>query len=401
MVSTDTMPGLSPEIRAGIFHFTVFASTGVASAYFGIWLLQRGISPDEIGIINAAPVLLMLTINVLVGRLADRASDWRHVIIILSLIAGTVPVGLWFVTGFWGILLVWTLSVVPASALIPIVDAATLRMTRRRGTDFGAVRAWGTVGYGVVTALAGPVIAAFGEAAFVPLFVAWSVLRAVLSLQLPRFRAPPHEVLPNPEKLRAAKLIEVLKPWFVLPLLGLGMHYSIHIVLSGFGALLWKQQGISEALIGPLIGTMAAAEAVMMFAWRRLNFKASARVLILIAALVATVRWGIMAFEPPVYLLFFLQLLHAITFAVAYFGGIYFIANWTSDDIAAEAQGFSYLLQQGFAVVSLVVFGWLVALFGAKVWLFAAAMALAGALLVLISLQLRGPTPTPRIEGAT
>jgi MFS transporter, PPP family, 3-phenylpropionic acid transporter len=398
MVSTEKALGLSPEIRAGIFHFTVFASTGVASAYFGIWLTQRGIAPDEIGIINAAPVLLMLCINVLVGRLADKASDWRQVIIILSLIAGSVPVGLWFVEGFWGILLVWTLAVVPATALVPVIDAATLRMTERRGANFGAVRAWGTVGYGVVTALSGPIIMAFGEAAFVPLFVAWSALRALLSLQLPRFRAPPHEARPLAEKPRAARLMEVLKPWFVLPLVGLGMHYSIHIVLASFGALLWKQQGISEALIGPLIGIMAAAEALMMFLWQRLNLKVSARSLIIFAALVAAARWGIMAFEPPVYVLFFLQLLHAITFAVAYFGGIYFIANWTSEDIAAEAQGFSYLLQQGFAVISLVVFGWLVALFGAKAWLFASAMALGGAALVLISLRLRSATATPKVE---
>src|SRR5690606_20491200 len=76
MATLDKAPGISPEFRAGLFHFTVFAATGVASAYFGIWLINRGITADEIGLINAAPVLAMLAINVLVGRLADKASDW-------------------------------------------------------------------------------------------------------------------------------------------------------------------------------------------------------------------------------------------------------------------------------------------------------------------------------------
>jgi PPP family 3-phenylpropionic acid transporter len=169
------------------------------------------------------------------------------------------------------------------------------------------------------------------------------------------------------------------------------MHYCNHLVLSSFAALLWHQQGISEDIIGPLIGVMAAAEAAMMFFWTRLGIKVSARHLIIFAALVATARWGIMAFEPPVWVLFGLQLLHAITFAVAYFGGIYFIANWTSDDIAAEAQGFAYLLQQGFAVIALVIFGWLVAQFGAKAWLFSAALALGGAGLVWLSFRLQPP----------
>ena len=392
MASTDTALGVSPELRAGIYHFTVFASTGVASAYFGIWLVNRGISPDEIGIINAAPILAMLAINILVGRLADKASDWKQVIIVLSLIAGAVPIGLWFVSGFWGILLVWTMAMVPAAALIPVVDAATLRMTQRRGTNFGAVRAWGTVGYTATTAIAGPLIAWFGEAAFVPLFLLWSLARAALSLQLPRFRAPLHERTAADLKPRAGRLREVLKPWFVLPLLGLGLHYSVHLVLSGFAALLWKQQGISEGLIGPLIAVAAAAEAVMMFVWQRLNLKVSARNLIIFAALVGAFRWGAMAFDPPVIVLFFLQLLHAITFAVAYFGGVYFIANWTSEDIAAEAQGFSYLLQQGFSVLVLVAFGWFVAVFGSKAWLFASGIAALGALLALLSLRLQPPT---------
>src|SRR5690606_28918792 len=300
-----------------------------------------GISPDEIGIINAAPVLVMLAINILVGRLADKASDWRQAIVVLSLIAGAVPIGLWFVNGFWGILLVWTLAMVPASALVPVIDAATIRMTQRRGTDFGAVRAWGTVGYMATTFIAGPVIAAFGEAAFVPLFVAWSLLRAVLSLQLPRFRAPPGELASIVDRPSAKRLLEVMRPWFILPLVGLGMHVSVHMVLGGFGALLWARQGIPEGLIGPLIAVMAAAEAAMMFLWTKLKIQASARHLIIIAALVGAARWGAMAFEPPVWLLFFLQLLHAITFAFAYFGGIHFIARWTSEDIAAEAQGFS------------------------------------------------------------
>ncbi|MDB5539930.1 MAG: putative 3-phenylpropionic acid transporter, partial [Devosia sp.] len=110
MSSSLVAPRVSPELRAAIYHFAVFGSTGVASVYFGIWLLNRGIGPDEIGIINAAPLVAMLAVNVLVGRIADRAKDWRGVIIALSLIAGVVPIGLFFVSGFWGILGIWVLS---------------------------------------------------------------------------------------------------------------------------------------------------------------------------------------------------------------------------------------------------------------------------------------------------
>ena len=103
----------------------------------------------------------------------------------------------------------------------------------------------------------------------------------------------------------------------------------------------------------------------------------------------AAARWTAMAFAPPLWLLFCLQLLHCITYAVAYFGGLQFIANWTSEDIAAEAQGFAFVLQQGISIVALIGFGWLVALYGPGAWFGATAFALGGLGLCLLSLKLQ------------
>jgi PPP family 3-phenylpropionic acid transporter len=393
MSSTTAAPRISPELRAAVYHFAVFGSTGVASVYFGIWLINRGISAEEIGIINAAPLLAMLLVNQLVGRIADRMPDWRGVIIVLSLIAGLVPIGLFFVSGFWGILGVWIFSVMPAFALVPIIDAATLRMTQRRGTDFSAVRAWGTVGFMLSTLCSGPLIAWLGDAAFVPVFVATALLRAVLAFQLPQFRSGEDRTAAG--KKGASRLREVLKPWFLMGLLGLAILYSTHGVIGAFAAVLWTEQGIPQGLIGPLTATMAAAEAAMMFVWSRLKLKVSARHIIIIACLVAAFRWTAMAFSPPIWALFALQLLHSITFAMGYLGGIYFLANWTSDDIAAEAQGFSYVLQQAMSVVVILAMGWFVAAFGPMAWLFVGAYAVVGALCVVLSLKLQPPTAHP------
>jgi PPP family 3-phenylpropionic acid transporter len=284
-----------------------------------------------------------------------------------------------------------------------VIDAATLRMTRRRGTDFGGIRAWGTVGFMVVTALSGPIIGWFGDGAFVPLFVALALAKAATSLQLPEFRAA-GEPRPAPVAKAAkvarpsGRLGQLLKPWFISALLGLGIVYSTHGAMSAFAALLWRDQGVPEALIGPLIAVMAASEATMMFAWTRLKVKVSARQLILLACVVAAVRWSIMVFSPPIWLLFGLQLLHSVTFAVSYFGGVYFIANWTSEEVAAEAQGFSFVLQQAMSVIAVLGMGWAVAGVGDYAWLVLGLYSLCGAGFVLISLRLVGPTPEPGAE---
>ena len=130
----------SPEARASIYQFTVYLPGAVSSVFLGIWLSEHGLPADQIGIINAVPMLCLLAVNMVIGRIADRAKDWRSVIIILSILGAALPLGLFFVNEFWGIMLVWALVTMFTGSIPPIVDAASVRMTRRNGTDFGVVR---------------------------------------------------------------------------------------------------------------------------------------------------------------------------------------------------------------------------------------------------------------------
>lgn len=385
----------SPELRASLYQFTVYLPGAVSSVFLGIWLSEHGLPADQIGLVNAVPMLCLLAVNILVGRLADRARDWRTVIVIISLIGAAVPVGLFFVNEFWGIVLVWALCTTSNGLLPPIVDAATVRMTRRNGTDFGAVRAWGTVGYVAGAGGVGTLIAVFGVNAFVPLFLAMSVLRALVGLLLPRFRAPAPEATlaqagPGP------RLRDSLKLWFVLPLLAFALINSNHALIGGFGGLLWVQNGVPDYFIGPLLAVAAFGEAMMMFAWRRFGGRITARNMILVACIASLVRFTVMAFNPPVAILFVVQLMHALSFGVGYFGMVHFIANWTAESNAAEAQGFANTLQQGASVLSLAVFGLLAMHLGSMAFLASSGVAALAIVCVLVSLRLR---PPKSIEG--
>jgi len=382
-------PRISPELRATAFYFSIFMSGAAFNVYGGIWFAEKGLSSEQIGIINAVPVLATLLLNILVGKIADRASDWRQVIMLGCLLAGLVPLGLYFVGGFWGILIVWTLALLPFNLIAPVADAATMRMTRRRGTQYGAIRAWGTVGYMVTLFFVGWIISHFGGGIFLPLFIGLSMLRGLVAFGLPRFRGPDGEKTPPPSG--ASRLREVMKPFFLLPLIGFSMVYSTHVVLNVFQALLWMEQGLSPDLIAPLLALAAFSEAAIMFLFGRLAIRFPARSLILLSAAVAVFRWICMGFQPGVEFLIPLQLLHAFSFALGFMGCVHFIANWTSDEIAAEAQGFFQMLQQVMSVIAIIAFGWLVGLMGAHAYFIAAVFALVGAVLIWLSLAMQGP----------
>jgi PPP family 3-phenylpropionic acid transporter len=387
----------SPAVRTSIFYFTLYMTGAVSNPYLAIWLSGQGISPEQIGIINAVPFFIMIIFNQVVGRVADRASDWRSTIIVGSVLAAVGPFLLFLVHDYIGILIVWTLIVVPFQAIAPVVDAASMRLARRIGADFSLIRVWGTIGFVVMTIAAGLLLDWYGVMAFLPLIVASSLLRMATSFQLPLFRAPvaidASVVAAKRRKspLVATRLRQVWRPWFLLPLIGVALLHGSHMMQMGFGALIWQQQGIPAWVIGPLWAVAPAGEIVVMLFFARLARRFSARHLILFACLTAIVRWVGFAMEPPIWALVLLQFLNMATFGLSYLGIVNFIANWTSEDIAAEAQSFFTVIRQVVTVLALTGFGFLTAQWGAGAFFGAAAMGAAGAALTFISLLLMHP----------
>ncbi|MBU1176550.1 MAG: MFS transporter [Alphaproteobacteria bacterium] len=411
---------ISPEARTALFYFIAYGMPGALGAYFGIWLTDRGLSAGEIGWINSAPIFLSLLLNLSVGRLADRAGDWRSAIVIGAFVSLLLTGGLFFASGFWSMLAVFTLMILPFALVMPVLDAATMRLTRRNGSNFALVRAFGTVGYVTFLFGAALVVGMFGAGAYVPLVFAIALARAIVSLVLPRFRAradaPPPVVAAVPAPMAEAappaiapathlaptsRLADVLKPWFVAPIVAFALMQGLHFILGAFSGLIWRDNGIDETLVGPLLALGSIAEIFAMLSFRRFAARFTARHLMLFAVLVSAIRWGGMALNPPLWVLALLQLTHAATFAIAYLGLLNFIANWTSEDIAAEAQSFAMVVQTGVIVVSLSSFGYLVDLFGNLAFASGVVTSLLAAACLVWSLNLKPAADTDPPENAT
>lgn len=384
----------SPATRAGIFYSSLFLTGAVSNPFLPIWLTEKGISPEQIGIINAAPIFAMIAINLVVGRIADRASDWRTVIVVGSIMAAVPPFFLLVMDGYLPILIIWTLLIVPFQAIAPVVDAAAYRMARRNNYDFGAIRVWGTIGFVVMTLVAGLVLDWQGAVAFVPLLIAVSVARAALSLQLPLFRGgedhfrPTYPIDAPISPLVAVRMGELWKPWFILTLVGASFLHGSHMMQMGFGALIWSEAGLPGWVIGILWAVAPTAEILAMFYFERITRRFAARHLILLGCICGAVRWWGFGLEPNMWVLMGLQTLHLATVGLTFLGITNFIANWTSEDIAAEAQSFAFVLQQAMSVVTLMTFGWLIAQFGVASFFAAAGLGVAALVCVVVSLRL-------------
>ncbi len=387
----------SPAVRTGLYYATLFTSGAVSNPFLPIWLTERGFDTSAIGVINAVPIFAMIVINMVVGRLADRASDWRTVIVIGSILAAIPPIFMLFMDGYAAIIILWTLVIVPFQAISPVVDAAAYRMARRTGLDFGSIRVWGTIGFVVVTLVAGLVLDRLGPNAFIPLLIGVSLVRALMSLRLPLFRGqndnvrPVHPIDAPINPLIAIRLGEMWRPWFLMTLIGASLLHGSHMMQMGFGALLWAEQGVPGWAIGLLWAVAPTAEILAMLYFERITKRFAARHLILLGCLAGAIRWWGFALEPSIGVLVLLQTLHLATVGLSFLGVTNFIANWTSEDIAAEAQSFFVMLRQIVTVVTLLGFGVLAGAIGSGAYFVAAILSGAGAVMVLLSLIIMNP----------
>ena len=67
--NTAKEPIISPELRATAFYFSIYMAGAAFNVYGGIWFADKGLTSEQIGIINAVPVLVTLLFNMIVGRI--------------------------------------------------------------------------------------------------------------------------------------------------------------------------------------------------------------------------------------------------------------------------------------------------------------------------------------------
>lgn len=389
-VRTGSARARWPDPRLSLFYALNFGGVGIATPYLAIWLDGRGVDAATTGAIAASPAFAVLATTLLLGTVADRLADWRTAIVAGAWSTCAVLSLLFAIDGPVGIWIVWTLGGLLTQGLMPIVDGATLSLTRRRGTPYGPIRAMGSVGFIVGLNIGGTLIERFGTAAFVPMLVLAALARALTAVALPRFgRAPPAPAPPiTGTSAPARPAVAILRhPGFLAVLFGSALINSSHAFLYTFGLLHWTRTGLSES-VGSLLWTVSiVAEVVLLWRFADIARRVSARGCLLFAGAVATVRWLVTATDPGLPLLIALQSLHAVTFGLAFIATASFISRRVDDAIAARAQALAATLTTGCMAIMMLLSGGLYERFGGGGYVAMAAVCLVGTALVVASFR--------------
>ncbi len=381
--------------RVALLYGAQFLAIGLSMPLLPIWLSARGLGAEAIGQVLAAQSMARTIGQPLLARLADRTGQLRLVMLACTALATATAAWLGGVAeGFWAILLGVAVGWLFFSPLVPLSEVLAVRVVERTGIAYGRMRLWGSLAFTLGAMLAGMLMDIWPATALI-----WAVT-AAMALTLLSLLAQPREVMqPAAQSTsgngitgnKSASWRALLTPGFIVFLLVSGLVQASHALLYGFAALYWTSLGHSGLVVGLLVTAGVLAEVVLFWFSGHVLARVGAVRLLLLAALLATVRWAGMAFDPPLPALFALQLLHAFSFGAAHLGAIAFIRTRAPAHLAATAQALNSSISMGlFMMAAMWASGTLYAALGARAWVAMAAMT---ALAVPLALWLRRLMP--------
>jgi PPP family 3-phenylpropionic acid transporter len=332
-------PQLSTDrfaLKLGLFYAAYFMFGGIQLPFFPLWLEAKGLDASAIGMIIAVPMIVRIAVIPVITRAADRYRALKAALVLCSAAGTLAMAAVGLADGAVAILIPFVIAAAAVAPVLSLTDAYALNGLGVRGRAYGPVRLWGSAAFIAGNVGAGYLLGVIAPVHLVWLSVAVLAAAAVASLALDSLDA----TIAPADGAQASWRSLLRNPALIAVAAAAALTQGSHAFYYGFSTLEWRAAaGLDGATIGMLWGLGVVAEIVLFAFSARLPSALTPTVLLMIGGAGAALRWGAMAFDPPVVLLPALQGLHAASFGAAHLGAMGFLARAVPRELAATAQG--------------------------------------------------------------
>jgi len=320
------VPSVSLYLRLSGFYLCYFAILGVFLPYWSLYLQSLGLRPTDIGALTAITLATKVVAPNLWGWLADHTG--RSMLIVrlaclaaLVFFAGVYPAG----NSFAGLALVITLFSFFWNAALPQFESTTLNHLGTQVHRYSGIRLWGSVGFIVSALLAGVLVQRWGIGSVPGLLLLLFGALWLNSLTVPE--QPHRDTRPQQQPLSGV----IRQPAVIALLLVCFLNQFSHGPYYAFFSIYLQELGYSRPLIGALWGLGVVTEIGIFLLMPRLLPAVGARVLLLTAMALTSLRWWLLGrYAGQLGLLLFSQTLHAFSFGVYHATAIHLIHQFFS-----------------------------------------------------------------------
>ena len=318
---------------AGSFYFLFFGAAASLFPFLVILYEQLDLTGSQIGfLIGMSPLISWLSAP-LWGAVAD--STRQHRLLLMLAIAGAivVVVTLSITTQFLALILVIALFAFFTAPIVPIVDSSVLAFLGSQKDQYGKLRLWGAIGWGLMAPLVGWLSDRSGMQ-----WIFWGYIAFMLLTLLVSYKLPINERSDRPHFVHEARQLLADKRWFlflaVVFIGGAGM-----TMISAYLFLYMQSLGGNKALMGLALTFATISEIPFLYYSDRLLAHWGARRLLMLSLVVFAFRALALSLIQTAWLVLPLQLLHGASFAAMWVASVSYADKLAPPGMGATAQG--------------------------------------------------------------
>ncbi len=315
-------------------YFAIWAAVGAYWPFIYVYYRSHvGLSGIQIGLIVMVSSLMGTLSATAWGMLNDRLGCTRVLLTIQALCLIVVCQVLGRLHTFGEILVAAGLFSVFASAILPLLDSSILSILGRSRDQYGAFRAWGTIGYVITSAAAGFLIERTGMRLIFPAYGAGVFVFWLLALRL-----PDRPAVRGPSRVAGLSQMIRRPAWLLFAISVFILWFSVMGAFAFLGIIVVEMGG-TERMVG-LASTFAAVTEIPMFHFSsRLLRRFGPVRLLMMAMAVYAIRLLLYALMPSVTWVLGLALLQGLSYGLFLVAAVAYVNELAPDELKSTAQG--------------------------------------------------------------
>ncbi len=374
---------------------------GILSSFASVFLLSRGYSNSEIGVILAAANVAAVVLQPLAADLADRSgrvsligiTQWMTVMMMV------MTIGLFtFQKKSLALSAIFVLLIAWHTILQPLVNSLNFRL-QECGVhiNFGMARSLGSLAYSILMAVLGTVVEnhgtgvlpVTGEIVMVMLLISLFVTKRQYdkahreNLKEVQSRGEPEE----DGEINLISFVRRNKVFFIVNIGVVGLYFS-NSVLNNYMMQIVSDVGGNSEDMGRILSLMAFLEIPTMFCFDALRRRFSCQLMLKAAAAGFTVKIALCWAAQSVAMIFAAHLFQLVSFALFLPAMVHFIDEIMSRGEAVKGQALFTTMITVTTVFSSLVGGVILDMSGAKMLTLTATLVTAvGAVIIFLSVD--------------
>ncbi len=319
--------------KFGVFLGMYYMANGVYQGYASKYFESKGLTTMQMSIILAFTPLIAIVMQPVWGAVGDRAKRRNTVLLMLTAVSSILVLLYRISDAFWYLLPMSMLFSALYTSIQPMGDSIILEDLTPKRLAFGPLRLYGTYAFAVTNPIWGLILS--------PERMNWIVYLTSFMLMITVaavFVLPPTEG--HQSKGKKMNILAVLKvphmAGLLLMLMLLQLTYGYFY--SFYSIFYTSLPGSNGIMLGICYFLSAVSETPFLLNEDKLFKKLGAGKLMVISAVVLTLRWTILGFTNNPYVAMASQVLHGWGFIVMTVSTSKFVAKVIPDELKASGQ---------------------------------------------------------------